>query len=116
MPDALILPMVGLATLATIIASPGGDLRRLLALTKQAIQLATPRGCMIHTSEREGPDLRAQRELDAAGAVVALVVSFHSSSAAGVCLRHRGDAHDDDRHPARLRGGAPCGAGAGWRR
>ena len=44
------LPLVILATVATIIASPGGDLRRLLA-DQQAIQLGfLPRMRSTHTS------------------------------------------------------------------
>jgi KUP system potassium uptake protein len=81
-PDALVLPMVGLATLATIIASQA-VISGAFSLTKQAIQLGySPRMHVIHTSEREVGQIYVPNvNWMLLGAVVALVISFHSSSA-----------------------------------
>ena len=66
-PDWALLPMVGMATIATIIASQA-VITGAFSLTQQAIQLGLlPRMEIRWTSEtREGPDLSAEGELPAA--------------------------------------------------
>ncbi|AVR88317.1 potassium transporter Kup [Thauera aromatica] len=81
-PEPLLYPMVGMATLATIIASQA-VISGAFSLTQQAIQLGyAPRMRTLHTSEREigqiyVPGINGML----LGAVVALVVGFQSSSA-----------------------------------
>lgn len=81
-PEALVLPMVGLATLATIIASQA-VISGAFSLTKQAMQLGyAPRMRVVHTSEKEiGQIYVPGVNWALLGAVVALVIGFHSSSA-----------------------------------
>ncbi len=81
-PDALVYPMVAMATLATIIASQA-VISGAYSLTRQAIQLGyAPRMRTIFTSEREmGQIYVPSINWMLLGAVVALVVGFRSSSA-----------------------------------
>jgi len=81
-PDALVYPMVGMATLATIIASQA-VISGAYSLTRQAMQLGyAPRMRTIFTSEREmGQIYVPSINWMLLGAVVALVVGFRSSSA-----------------------------------
>ncbi|ANQ85435.1 putative potassium uptake protein [Azoarcus olearius] len=81
-PDALVYPMVGMATLATIIASQA-VISGAFSLTRQAIQLGyAPRMQTLHTSEHEiGQIYVPGVNWMLLGAVVALVVGFQSSSA-----------------------------------
>ncbi len=81
-PSWALLPLVGLSTLATVIASPSGDFRRVL-LTRQAIQLGyIPRMYIQHTSSAE----QGQIYIGAVNwslmvGVVLLVLGFESSGA-----------------------------------
>lgn len=81
-PDPLLYPMVGLSTLATIIASQA-VISGAFSLTRQAMQLGyAPRMRTLHTSEREiGQIYVPGINFMLLGAVVALVVGFQSSSA-----------------------------------
>lgn len=80
--DALLYPMVALATAATVIASQA-TISGTFSVTKQAIQLGyLPRLCILHTSVRE----TGQIYIPAVnwiqyGAVVLAVTMFGSSSA-----------------------------------
>ncbi|MBY0236357.1 MAG: potassium transporter Kup [Burkholderiaceae bacterium] len=81
-PEGLLLPMVGLATMATVIASQA-TISGTFSVTKQAIQLGyLPRMRVIHTSIKE----TGQIYIPAVnwmqfGAIVAAVALFGSSSA-----------------------------------
>ena len=81
-PEPLLYPMVGLSTLATIIASQA-VISGAFSLTKQAVQLGyCPRVHVVHTSEREVGQIYVPNvNWMLRGAVVALVVGFRSSSA-----------------------------------
>jgi KUP system potassium uptake protein len=81
-PEPLLLPMVGLSTLATIIASQA-VISGAFSLTKQAVQLGyCPRIHIIHTSEKEVGQIYVPNvNWMLLGAVIALVIGFHSSSA-----------------------------------
>ncbi|MCK0505889.1 potassium transporter Kup [Aromatoleum anaerobium] len=81
-PDALVYPMVAMATLATIIASQA-VISGAYSLTRQAMQLGyAPRMRTIFTSEREmGQIYVPSINWMLLGAVIALVVGFRSSSA-----------------------------------
>lgn len=81
-PDALVYPMVGMATLATIIASQA-VISGAFSLTRQAMQLGyAPRMQTLHTSEHEiGQIYVPGINWMLLGAVIALVVGFRSSSA-----------------------------------
>jgi len=81
-PEPLLYPMVGLSTLATIIASQA-VISGAFSLTRQAVQLGySPRMHVVHTSEREvGQIYVPSVNWMLLGAVVALVVGFRSSSA-----------------------------------
>ena len=81
-PDPLLYPMVGMATLATIIASQA-VISGAFSLTRQAMQLGyAPRMRTLHTSEREiGQIYVPGINWMLLGAVIALVVGFQSSSA-----------------------------------
>ena len=80
-PDWLLYPMVGLSTMATVIASQA-VISGAFSITQQAIQLGfAPRMEINHTSDEE----RGQIYLPSINwtlllAVIALVVGFHSSS------------------------------------
>ena len=81
-PEALLLPMVVLATAATVIASQA-VITGAYSLVRQAIQLGLlPRLAIVHTSaEYSGPDLYAARQHRAAGRRDAAGRLFHTSSA-----------------------------------
>ena len=81
-PDPLLYPMVGMATLATIIASQA-VISGAFSLTRQAMQLGyAPRMRTLHTSEKEiGQIYVPGINFMLLGAVIALVVGFQSSSA-----------------------------------
>jgi KUP system potassium uptake protein len=81
-PDPLLYPMVGLSTLATIIASQA-VISGAFSLTKQAVQLGySPRVHVIHTSEKEVGQIYVPNvNWMLLGAVIALVLGFRSSSA-----------------------------------
>ncbi|KFB69457.1 potassium transporter Kup [Candidatus Accumulibacter vicinus] len=80
-PEWFLLPMVGLATMATVIASQA-VISGAFSITQQAIQLGfAPRMEICHTSDEE----KGQIYLPSINwtlllAVIALVVGFHSSS------------------------------------
>ena len=82
-PDWALLPMVGMATIATIIASQA-VITGAFSLTQQAIQLGLlPRMEIRWTSEtREGPDLRAEGQLPAAARWCCSWSSLFKSSSA----------------------------------
>ncbi|MBD5801262.1 potassium transport protein Kup [Azoarcus sp. Aa7] len=81
-PDEFVYPMVGMATLATIIASQA-VISGAYSLTRQAMQLGyAPRMRTIFTSAREmGQIYVPSINWMLLGAVIALVVGFRSSSA-----------------------------------
>jgi KUP system potassium uptake protein len=81
-PEPLLLPMVVLSTLATIIASQA-VISGAFSLTKQAVQLGyCPRIHIIHPSEKEVGQIYVPNvNWMLLGAVIALVIGFHSSSA-----------------------------------
>lgn len=81
-PEALLYPMVGLSTLATIIASQA-VISGAFSLTKQAVQLGySPRIHVVHTSEKEVGQIYVPNvNWMLLGAVIALVMGFRSSSA-----------------------------------
>ncbi|NMF91573.1 potassium transporter Kup [Aromatoleum petrolei] len=81
-PDELVYPMVGMATLATIIASQA-VISGAYSLTRQAMQLGyAPRMRTIFTSAREMGQIYVPGiNWMLLGAVIALVVGFRSSSA-----------------------------------
>jgi len=81
-PEPLLYPMVGLSTLATIIASQA-VISGAFSLTKQAVQLGySPRIHVIHTSEKEVGQIYVPNvNWMLLGAVIALVLGFRSSSA-----------------------------------
>ena len=81
-PEPLVLPMVGLSTLATIIASQA-VISGAFSLTKQAIQLGySPRMHVVHTSDKEVGQIYVPNvNWMLLGAVIALVLGFRSSSA-----------------------------------
>jgi KUP system potassium uptake protein len=81
-PDALLYPMVGLATVATVIASQA-VISGVFSITHQAIQLGNlPRMTVLHTSEHEIGQIYVPRMnwLLMAG-VLLLVATFRSSGA-----------------------------------
>src|SRR5574340_851610 len=80
-PDWLLYPMVGVATLATIIASQA-VISGAFSLTRQAIQLGyTPRMRFVHTSAREiGQIYMPSVNWALLVGVMALVLGFQSSS------------------------------------
>ena len=82
-PDWALLPMVVLASMATIIASQAVIYRRVLAHPAgDPARLAAAVRDPAHLRDREGPDLHPAHQLaPAAGAVVFLVIVFRSSSA-----------------------------------
>ena len=81
-PDPLLYPMVGLSTVATIIASQA-VISGAFSLTKQAVQLGySPRIHIVHTSDREAGQIYVPNvNWMLLGAVIALVIGFKSSSA-----------------------------------
>ncbi|QSI77845.1 MULTISPECIES: potassium transporter Kup [Niveibacterium] len=81
-PPWMLYPMVGLATLAAIIASQA-VISGAFSLTRQAMQLGyCPRFSLIHTSAREiGQVYVPGINWGLLGAVLALVIGFKSSSA-----------------------------------
>jgi KUP system potassium uptake protein len=81
LPDPLLLPMVGLATLATVIASQA-VISGAFSLTAQAIQLGyLPRMPIVHTSSAtEGQIYIPAVNLGLALACIALVLEFGDSS------------------------------------
>jgi KUP system potassium uptake protein len=83
-PSYLLLPMVGLATLATIIASQA-LISGAFSLTQQCIQLGySPRMSIVHTSAREFGQIFVPEVNIALGVGTVLVVlGFRSSSALG---------------------------------
>ena len=81
-PEPLLIPMVGLSTLATIIASQA-VISGAFSLTKQAVQLGySPRIHVVHTSDKEVGQIYVPNvNWMLLGAVIALVLGFRSSSA-----------------------------------
>ena len=80
-PSWALLPMVGLATLATVIASQA-VISGAFSVTRQAVQLGyCPRLEIRHTSEREiGQIYIPQINWGLLGAIIVLVLGFRSSS------------------------------------
>ena len=116
-PDWALLPLVVLATLATVIASQA-VISGAFSLTRQAVQLGfLPRMQIVHTSgHEEGQIYMPVHQLDAA---ISPSSSWSSASRLldqpGRRLRHRGDRHHDDRHdPRSLRHDPDSGAGTTW--
>ena len=114
-----LLPLVLLATCATVIASQA-VISGAFSLTQQAVQLGLlPRLDIQHTSEREGGQIYMPRvNWTLLAAVLILVLLFRSSSGAGQRLRHRRHRHDGRHLAPRLHGVPPrlalaAGAGAG---
>ena len=94
-PDWALLPMVVLATVATVIASQA-VITGAYSLTRQAIQLGLlPRFEIRHTSEAHSGQIYMPRvNMLLLVGVVLLVLLFRSSSALAVGLRHLGHRHD----------------------
>ena len=93
-PDWALIPMVVLATVATVIASQA-VITGAYSLTSQAIQLGLlPRFEIRHTSAQTGrPDLHAARQCAAAGRRAAAGRAVPLVERAGVGLRHRRHRH-----------------------
>ena len=112
-----LIPMVVLATAATVIASQA-VISGAFSLTRQAVQLnMLPRLEIQHTSETQSGQIYMPRvNLLLALSVMLLVVGFGEFERARVGLRHlrhRQDADDDG--PA-VRGHAPASGSGSWRR
>ena len=94
-PDWALLPMVGMATIATIIASQA-VITGAFSLTQQAIQLGLlPRMEIRWTSETEKGQIYVPED-QLAPAACRPVPGHHLQEfeRPGACLRHRGDRHD----------------------
>ena len=93
-PDWALYPLVGLATVATVIASQA-VISGAFSVTRQAMQLGfAPRMEVQHTSrEGAGPDLPAGGWWGLMVAVMILVLGFKSSNnlAAAYCIAVTGD-------------------------
>ncbi len=107
------LPMVLLATAATVIASQA-VITGAFSVASQAAQLGyLPRLRIRHTSaESRGADLRAVDQLDADDLGAHPGVRVRVLGRAGVRLRHGGDGHDHHHHAAVLLRGVAALAGA----
>ena len=94
-PDILLLPMVVLATAATVIASQA-VITGAYSLVHQAIQLGLlPRLAILHTSASQAGQIYIPRVTGALLIGVLLLVGvFRSSERARLRLRHRGRHHD----------------------
>ncbi len=103
-PEWALLPMVILATSATVIASQA-VISGAFSLTRQAIQMGyCPRLTIMHTSERQiGQIYVPFINWMLFCAVMLLVAGFQSFEQSGRRVRHRGDARDGDRFAADLR-------------
>ena len=114
-PDFLLYPMVGLATLATVIASQA-VISGVFSLTHQAIQLGNlPRMTVRpHLRARDRPDLRAADELAPDAGRAGAGGDLPLLRRAGLGLRHRGHRHDG-RLGGAGRAGGRARAGAGGR-
>ena len=92
------LPMVVLATVATVIASQA-VISGAFSVTRQAMQLGfLPRLTIRHTSAQRWPGLRAGGQLGLFVAVVGLVLGFGSSTELGFGLRDSRHRDDHGRH------------------
>ena len=101
-PEWARIPMVILSTIAAIIASQA-VISGAFSITRQAIRLGfLPRLVVKHTSRHVGQVYVPAANWIIFAAVVALVLGFGSSRAAGERLRHRGHRHAGDRHAAVL--------------
>ena len=102
-PEALLLPMVVLATAATVIASQA-VITGAYSLVRQAIQLGLlPRLAIVHTSAEHSGQIYIPRVNTAAAdrrAAAGRPVPHLERARLG--LRHRGRHHDGGRRPARL--------------
>ena len=105
-PEWARLPLVGIATAATIIASQA-VISGAFSVTHQAVQLGfLPRLRTEHTSEKAArPDLHSGRQLGAAGDGHAARPRIPRVEPARLGLRHRGDRHDADHHRDARRAG-----------
>ena len=109
------VPLVVLATAATVIASQA-LITAAFSVTKQAIQMGLlPRMRILHTSVRETGQIYVPFVNWGLYVFIVLAVRVFGSAAPGQRLRHRGDAGHDDhdrddvlRHPLRLE--LPAGA------
>jgi KUP system potassium uptake protein len=110
-PHSLLYPMVGLATVATIVASQA-LISGAFSLTQQAVQLGySPRVTIVHTSERERGQIyvpEVNRALMVA--CVWLVVSFKSSTRTASPSRERWPSRPSSLpwSPKRSGSGTPC--------
>ena len=102
-PDMLLLPMVVLATAATVIASQA-VITGAYSLVHQAIQLGLlPRLAILHTSASHvGPDLHSARQRRAADRRLAAGRAVPHLERARLRLWHRGRHHHGGRRGARL--------------
>ena len=98
-PAWALFPLIGLATLATVIASQA-LITAAFSVTKQAVQLGyLPRLRLLHTSVRDtGPDLRALRQLGAVRLRRLCGGDVRLQQRAGLGLRHRRHHRHDDHH------------------
>ena len=102
-PDPLLIPMVVLATAATVIASQA-VITGAYSLVQQAIQLGLlPRVAIVHTSEDPiRSDLHPARERDPADRRAAAGADVPHLERARLRLWHRGRDHNGGGRPARL--------------
>ena len=118
LPEWALLPMVALATAATVIASQA-VISGAYSLTRQAVQLnLLPRFAIQHTSEMQSGQIYMPRvNLLLAVGVMLLVVGFGAVERSGLRLRYLGDRRDaGDDDPAVRRHAAPLEVAARWRR
>ena len=109
------IPMVVLATVATVIASQA-VISGAFSVTRQAVQLGfLPRLTILHTSREAGQVYVPAVNWGIFVAVVALVVGFGSSAAPGLGLRDRRHRHAGDRHASCSSSScACCGSKPAW--
>ena len=107
-PDWARLPLVGIATAATIIASQA-VISGAFSVTHQAVQLGfLPRLRTEHTSEKAAGQIYIPAvNWGLLAMVILLVLGFRESGQPGVGLWHRGDRHDADHHDDARRPGVP---------
>ena len=109
LPDWALLPMVALATAATVIASQA-VISGAFSITRQAIHLGyIPRLEILHTSDRQiGQVYVPFINWTLFAAVILLVLGFKYLRQPGQRVRHRRVGHDGDRVRARDGGRAPA--------
>ena len=107
-PEWARLPLVAIATAATIIASQA-VISGAFSVTHQAVQLGfLPRLQTEHTSEKAAGQIYIPAvNWGLLAMVIVLVLGFRESGRARLGLWHRGDRHDADHHDDARRPGVP---------